>query len=91
MELLSKYLGGEEVSEVMGYTLKAKDKKIILAFIDGAKNGEGKALFIDGDELRAPMSVVATRKGGKIVPGIAYGNVSQTYLNFLKKNIYPKV
>jgi len=45
-----------QLDEALGYRIKPKDKKIILAFIDGATEGEGKALFIDGDELRGPMS-----------------------------------
>ncbi len=81
-----------EVSEVMGYKLKAKDKKLILAFIDGAKDGEGNALYIDeignGTELRGGMSgTIATRDNkGDITLGRAYGNVSQTWINFIRKN-----
>lgn len=94
MSLINKYLGeGEEkVDEVMGYRLKAKDKKIIMAFINGATSGEGNALWIEGDFLYGPMQstprdAVAQRgKDGTITPGIAYGNVSQTYINFINKH-----
>lgn len=92
MDLIEKYLGEGEVSEVMGYKLKAKDKKIILAFIKGATDGQGDALWIEGDFLYGPMqsnpnSAVAQRgKDGSITAGQAYGNVSQTWKNFINKN-----
>jgi len=84
---IRKYL----LSEVMGYTIKPKDKKIIKAFIDGAKEGEGKALWIDGDYLFGPNqstkdSAVAQRgKDVKVTAGRAYGNVSQTWKNYVEK------
>jgi hypothetical protein len=90
MNLIDKYLG--KVDEVMGYKLKPKDKKVIQAFIDGYKDGKGNALWIEGDYLFGPMmsstsDYVAKRdKDGKIHVGRAYGNVSQTYQNFIKKN-----
>jgi len=80
------------ITEVMGYTLKAKDKKLIKAFIDGATDGEGNALWIEGDYLYGPMqsttnNAVAYRdKKGKVTAGQAYGNVSQTWKNFIEKN-----
>jgi hypothetical protein len=79
------------LTEVMGYKIKAKDKKLIQAFIDGATDGEGNALWIEGDYLYAPMqsnpsNAVAQRdKKGKITTGQAYGNVSQTWKNFIEK------
>lgn len=92
MDLVEKYIGESRVDEVMGYKIKAKDKKIIMAFIDGAADGEGNALYIDkrGDktELRAPMhGTIATRDSkGYISVESASGNVSQTWLNMIKKN-----
>jgi hypothetical protein len=81
-----------QVNEVLGYKLKAKDKKLILAFIDGAKDGEGKALYIDDPgngttELKGGMAgVLATRDDkGYITIGRAYGNVSQTWINAIRK------
>ena len=77
----------------MGYRIKAKDKKIIQAFIDGSKKGEGNALWIEGDYLFGPnqsssSNYVAMRdKKGTITTGHAYGNVSQTWINFIEKRI----
>jgi len=85
--LIEKYLG-----EVSGYTIKAKDKKVIMAFINGDKKGQGKALWIEGDYLYGPSQsstsdpVAMRDKKGNIVLGNAYGNVSQTWMNFIKKN-----
>ena len=87
MDLIKKYLG-----EVSGYTLKAKDKKVILAFINGSTSGDGNSLHIDGDYLFGGMAnsttdyVAKRNKDGSISVGKAYGNVSQTYHNFIKKN-----
>jgi len=81
------------LTEVMGYKIKTKDKKIILAFIDGATKGEGDALWIEGDYLfgpsqSKPSNAVAMRDStGKVVTGHAYGNVSQTWKNFIEKRI----
>lgn len=93
IEKLDQYKIHENyLSEVMGYKIKAKDKKIILAFIDGAKRGEGNALWIEGDYLygpsqSSPKSAVAQRdKNGNVIAGQAYGNVSQTWKNFIQKN-----
>lgn len=80
------------INEVAGYTIKAKDKKIILAFINGDKKGQGKALWIEGDYLYGPNQsstsdpVAMRNKKGKITVGNAYGNVSQTWINFIRKN-----
>lgn len=81
----------EYINEAMGYKLKAGDKKIIKAFITGAKDGKGTNLWIEGDYLFGPMQYsttdfIAARKGGQIVVGRAYGNVTQTYINFINKN-----
>ena len=79
------------LTEVMGYKIKTKDKKIIQAFIDGATDGEGNALWIEGDYLygpsqSSPNSAVAQRdKKGKVTAGQAYGNVSQTWKNYIEK------
>lgn len=84
-----KLVAESEVSEVMGYTMKPKDKKLAMAFISGdAKHGdEGKGLFVDKNELRSGMATIATRdKKGYITLGTAYGNVTQTWINFVKKN-----
>ena len=68
MDLVEKYL-----SEVMGYKIKTKDKKIIDAFIKGAKEGQGDVLWIEGDYLYGPMqsttnNAVAYRdKKGKVI------------------------
>jgi len=84
-----KVIVESEVNEVMGYKMKPKDKKLAMAFIDGdAKDGdEGNVLFVDKNELRSPMATIATKnKKGYITLGTAYGNVSQTWINFVKKN-----
>ena len=81
------------INEVSGYTMKAGDKKIIKAFVDGDTDGKGKVLWIEGDYLYGPMqsskkAFVAKRdSSGKITTGMAYGNVSQTWLNFVNKLI----
>lgn len=96
MKLYEKYLDKKEnkenlVNEVMGYKIKPKDKKIILAFINGATRGEGNSLWIEGDYLYGPYqstpnNAVAQRANGKIITGQAYGNVSQTWKNFIMKH-----
>lgn len=80
----------EKVDEVMGYRMKPKDQKLIKAFIDGATSGEGKALWIEGDYLYGPSQssttdYVAKRDGNYISVGTAYGNVSQTWINYIRK------
>ena len=80
-----------EISEVLGYKIKAGDKKIIKAFIDGATEGKGNVLWIEGDYLFGPSSYsttdyVAKREKNKIVSGYTYGNITQTWHNFIKKN-----
>jgi hypothetical protein len=98
MNLVDKYLDDKEVEEtkekvdeVMGYKMKSKDQKIIKAFIDGATKGDGKALWIEGDYLYGPSQsstkdYVAKRDGNYISVGTAYGNVSQTWINYVRKN-----
>ena len=87
-----KVIKEETIDEVMGYKMKAKDKKIIKAFIDGAKDGQGDSLWIEGDYLFGPMQstkkqpVAQRTKDGEIVTGQAFGNVSQTWKNFINKN-----
>ena len=99
MNLVDKYLNKQEevaeekekVDEVSGYKMKPKDQKLIKAFIDGATSGNGKALWIEGDYLFGPMQssqsdYVAKRDGDYISVGNAYGNVSQTWVNYIRKN-----
>ena len=87
MDLVEKYL-----SEVMGYKIKTKDKKIIDAFIKGAKEGQGDVLWIEGDYLYTPnqskpSNALAQRgKDGSITTSQSYGNVSQTWINYIKRN-----
>jgi len=84
-----KIIVESEVNEVMGYKMKPKDKKLAMAFIDGnTKDGdEGNILFVDKNELRSGMATIATKdKKGNITLGRAYGNVTQTWVNFVKKN-----
>lgn len=88
MDLVEKYLG-----EVAGYKIKPKDKKIIKDFISGKTKGQGAALWIEGDYLYGPSQsttsdpVAMRGKDGQIVLGNAYGNVTQTWMNFIKKNM----
>ncbi len=89
MDIVDKYL----TNEVMGYKMKPKDKKLVKAFIDGASEGEGNSLYIDdlgggAADLKGGMSgVIASRDAkGYITLGNAYGNVSQTWINFIRKN-----
>lgn len=92
MDLFDKYLG--KVDEVMGYRMKPKDKKLVKGFIDGSlSSGEGNALYIDDlgagkADLKGGMSgTIASRdEKGHITLGQAYGNVSQTWINFIRKN-----
>ena len=101
MDLVDKYIGEDkeimghvderEISEVSGYTLKAKDKKVILAFIKGYREGKGNSLWIEGDYLFGPAAsnssnYIAKRDGAIISTGRVFGNVSQTYMNFIRKN-----
>ncbi len=89
LSIKGRRVGDFSLNEVMGYRMKPKDKKLAMAFISGdAKDGdEGATLFVDGDELRSGMSTIATRDAkGNITPGTAYGNVSQTWINFIRKN-----
>lgn len=89
-EFLDSIEKDESVDEVLGYSVKAKDKRIISAFVNGDTEGEGAVLTIDGDMLTAAYhgsnDPYATRdKNGKITVGTAYGNVSQTIVNAIRK------
>jgi hypothetical protein len=76
-----------KVNEVLDYRIKESDRKVIAAFIDGATNGSGKSLDIEGDKLSSGfIKDLATRTAdGKIKVGQASGLVSQTWVNAIRK------
>lgn len=78
------------LNEIAGYTMPAKDKKIIKDFVyNDATSGKGKSLWIDGDYLFAPMissetQYVAKRgKNREITTGIVFG-YNETVMKFEK-------
>jgi len=82
-ESVQKYL-----NEVMGYNMKASDKKFISSWINGnLKEGDNnQRLSIEkGNILSGVMSNLARIKDMVLYYGYAYGNVSQTYINYIKK------
>lgn len=80
----------KDMVEVMGYKLKASDKKLIDKFVKGDADGDSKNLSIENDMLTGPMrgtgQPLATRdKRGFITPHEAHGNISQTWINYVRK------
>jgi len=84
----------EEIIEVSGYTLKPKDKKVFDEFL--AKNFNGTAIkksqgfsvesTAGGKVLIGSYTKIGFWKGDKLyIHNYAYGNVSQTYLNYITK------
>jgi predicted Zn-ribbon and HTH transcriptional regulator len=81
----------DDFDESLGYKLKAGDRKMIAAFVKG-EDGSGikaKNLDIEGDYLTGPSrgkgQPLATRKGSTITIGDPQGNVSQTWVNAIRK------
>jgi hypothetical protein len=75
------------VNEVAGYALKDGDKRVVKAWIQN-KPAESKWLSSDGTELRASGSgVMAKWANNKPFVGGAYGNVTQTLVNFIRKEL----
>lgn len=81
------------LNEIVGYKMKVKDKKIIKEFINGCGSGSGDSLWIEEDYLYGPYiqntgDFIAMRnEDGEIVLGMAYGTMSKTWIDFVKKNI----
>jgi hypothetical protein len=79
-----------EVNEVLGYRLSSADAKLIKAFVKGAEDGETKNLYIEKSGsnyiLTSSWGTRGTRdSSGKIHLGRADGNVSQTFVNAIRK------
>jgi hypothetical protein len=82
------------IREVMGYSLSGSDRLVIKAFLKGEDNrdyypSQGKNLFLDedGKVLRSSWEDnLATRTGANTIKmGAASGNVSQTWINAIRK------
>ncbi len=84
-----------KIKEVMGYNLKASDKKFIMEWLKGDKSigDESKTgnAYIDsgkrGEKFRGAMSTFAIldRPSNTLYYGDASGNVSQTWINMIKR------
>lgn len=80
----------DAIHEAGGYNIKAADKRVIKDFVSGkATTKPGSNLEIEGDTLKQTSmgsKVIATRdKQGFVTPGQAVGNVSQTWVNAVKR------
>lgn len=77
------------VNEVSGYTLRDSDKKVVKAWVQ-QKPAEGKWIVSDGTTLRTTSlgaADMAKWLNGKPYIGPSYGNVSQTLVNFIRKEL----
>lgn len=77
-----------KVSEVLGYSLPDSDKRLIRSFLNKEQDPkDGKNLFIDDGNISSGWSKDLTTWVGdnKIKIGPASGNVSQTFVNAIKR------
>lgn len=82
----------ENVNEVSGHSLKTADKKLVTLFVHGywKEASNLKASYRVEQEngawkLKGGFGTYAMWKDGKLYHGQAYGNVSQTLINFITK------
>lgn len=89
-----KFLQKEDIKEVAGFTLKDSTKKAIRDFLyqefDGKYLAKNKNISVDdvdgGYMLTGAWTNYAYWKNDELsIHDQAYGNVSQTYLNFIRK------
>jgi hypothetical protein len=83
------------VDEVAGYKMKKSDKRVVDKFVDGDTDVKpGKNLWVEekgGDTFLMSSyhstfsNALAQRSGNRISLGEPHGNVSQTYINYIKK------